>query len=156
MDDKEEPVTEQYILMATPEEASAFLSAYVPNPDEGYARFAFHVIRMLASGATTSPLVSVFSSDQYVPGPTENIFISGFENVMRFKGGAYIDPFNPNSKAFFDLEEYMQYRASQNQPVVTVEEEHFPYQTRDEYWEAMSDDEEEESFDEEEDEDDEE
>ena len=137
MDDKEKPITEQFILLGNAAEATAFLREFVPNAGEGYNRYAVHAARMLASGNTTSPLISVYASDQYSSGPTENAFVGSFNHVMRFKGGAYVDPFNPNSKAFFDLEEFMAYRATQGLSVMDVEEEYFPDQTRDEYWESF-------------------
>lgn len=142
MEDKEEPITEQFILLGNAAEASAFLTAFAPNSEEGYNRYAFHAARMLASGNTTSPLLSVYASDQYSSGPTENFFVGGFETIMRFKGGAYVDPFNPNSKAFFDLEEFMAYRATQGLSAMNAEEEYIPDMTRDEYWESIEEEEE--------------
>ena len=142
MEDKEEPITEQFILLGNAAEAAEFLRAFVPNADEGYSRYTFHAARTLASGNTTSPLLSVYAQDQYSSGPIENFFVGVFGTVMRFKGGAYVDPFNPNSKAFFDLEEFMAYRASQGLTVVDVDEEYLPDQTRDEYWESIEEEDE--------------
>ena len=142
MDDKEEPITEQFILLGNAAEASAFLTAFVPNSEEGTNRYVFHLARMLALGNTTSPLVSVYAQDRYSSGPIETFYIVGFETVMRFKSGAYVDPFNPNSKAFFDLEEFMAYRATQGLSIVDVEEEYIPDMTRDEYLESIEEEEE--------------
>ena len=59
---------------------------------------------------------------------------------MRFKGGAYVDPFNPNSKAFFDLDEFKAYREARGLSVIDVEEDYRPDLTRDEYWESIEED----------------
>lgn len=142
MKDKEEPITEQFILLGDAAEASAFLTTFVPNSEEGYNRYAFHAARLLASGNMTSPHLLVYTSDEYSSSPFTAISVGGHGTVMRFKGGAYVDPFNPNSKAFFDLEEFMAYRAAQGLSVMDVEEEYFPDQTRDEYWDTVEEEEE--------------
>lgn len=140
MTSKEEPITEQFILLGNAAEAAEFLRAFVPNADEGYSRYTFYAARMLASGNTASPLISVYAQDQYSFGPTESFFVGIFETVMRFKGGAYVDPFNPNSKAFFDLDEFMAYREARGLSVIDVEEDYHPDLTRDEYWESIEED----------------